>query len=261
MLSLHKTLLLSCVGIIMIVSSHADADTSGGGVSKNQHLLVQQWADSLIPDVDYNGTIQWRKTYGSNDPSHFFFEYSEKFSKMAEKVGATVNFVSVGACDGTEDPVIKNGFLAHPHWNGVFIEPMSNNFADLTKMFETHGVTNRSTAIKGAATAECISPFIEVQRPLFEEKDPTLAHWMRRQIGGIVQKGSKAPGGWTIDTVRNISSIEVEYTLQLRLLTFEMTTTFVTSSEDSYYYSAQVRCLTAEEILHEWGQSSHTSKK
>lgn len=207
----------------------SDADTSGSGGSKNQHLLVQQWADSLRPEVDYNGTKQWRKTFGADDPSLFFFQYSEKFSQMAEKVGATVNFVSIGACDGTEDPVIKNGFLAHPHWNGVFVEPMSNNFADLTKMFETHGVANRSTAIKGAATAECTSPFIEVQRPLFEEKDPTLAHWMRRQIGGIVQKGAKAPGGWTIDTVRKISSIGVDLTLQFRVVMYQMTAIFVTS--------------------------------
>jgi hypothetical protein len=207
MKSLQNMLMLACVGMIMIVSSCArglisDADTSGSGSAKNQHALVMQWASSLVPELDYNGSYQWSKTFETEDPSAFFLKYTDKFSLMAEKIGATVNFVSVGACDGTEDRVIKNGFLAHSHWNGVFVEPMANNFADLTKMFETHGVSNRSTAIKGAATAECSSPFIEVQRPLFEEKDPTLAHWMRRQIGGIVPKGSKAPGGWTVDTVR-----------------------------------------------------------
>lgn len=194
----------------MVVSSSArglmsDVDTSGAGQvsgTKGQHALVLKWASSLVPEVDLNGTTQWTKAFGTTDPSDYFFEYSTRFSGMAEKIGAVVNFISVGACDGTEDKVIKEGFLAHSHWNGVFVEPMANNHADLTKLFETHNVTNRSTAIKGAATAECSSPFLEVTRPLFEEKDPTLAHWMRRQIGGVVQKGTKAQGGWTIDTVR-----------------------------------------------------------
>lgn len=204
-----------CVGLIIIASTCARGVTSDADASstehktmvsvsgpKNQHALVVEWAKSLTPDLDYKGTTQWEQTFGTNDAGYFFNEYCDKFSAIAEKVGATVNFVSIGACDGTADKAIRNGFLKHSHWNGIFVEPMSNNFADLTTFLEVNGVSNRSTALKGAATSYCANAFIEVQRPLFEEKDPTLAHWMRREIGSILDDGQKVLPGWAVEKVR-----------------------------------------------------------
>ena len=56
-----------------------------------------------------------------------------QLSELAEAASATLFFVSVGACDGTEDPTIKL-FLKHRHWEGLFVEPMDLNVRDLRNM-------------------------------------------------------------------------------------------------------------------------------
>lgn len=189
-------------GVIIIDSSCArgqgsDAEVSKGSVRMQQQALIVEWVKSLRPEIDYNGTKGWVQMFRNKDPEVFFLEYSEKFSKIARKIGASVNFVSIGACDGTNDDSIEK-YVANSHWNGVFVEPMSDNFADLTTFLATNGVSNRSMAIKGAATAECKEPFLEMKKPMFGEDEP---HWKRRQIGSILREGEKKPDNWTTEKV------------------------------------------------------------
>lgn len=202
-------LALLVVGSIIIVASGqkgkgTEKEYLGGTVygGRSQQALLVEWVKSLKPELDYMGTRHWKQMCHSNSAEHYFNEYNERFSKIAERLGASVNFISIGACDGTNDDTIKDRFLAHSHWNGVFVEPMSNNFADLTNFLAINEVANRSTAIRGAATATCTSPFLEVQRPLTEEKDPNSAHWLRRQIGSILPDGQKTKQGWTTEKVQ-----------------------------------------------------------
>lgn len=195
-------LLWLVIGMIMLKSSCArgqgsDAEISKGSARKRQQALLVEWVKSLKPEVDYAGTKNWTVMFANIDPETFFIGYIEKFSKIAKKIGATVNFASIGACDGSNDDIIEM-FLAKSHWHGVFIEPMSDNFADLTNFLATNGVTNRSTTIRGAATAECKEPFLEVKKPVFGDEEP---HWRRRQIGSILGDGEKKPVNWTTEKV------------------------------------------------------------
>ena len=164
MTSYRKVFALFIFGMIIndfcrAEQSGSDAGTSGSGVSsvgRSQQALLMEWVKAFVPEKDYNGTQEWKKmTAGSRNPEHYFDTYALKFSKIAEKLGASVNFISIGSCDGTDDMTIKNGFLKHPHWKGAFVEPISHNFADLTNFLAVNGEANRSTAIRGAATSVC----------------------------------------------------------------------------------------------------------
>ena len=53
---------------------------------------------------------------------------------------------------------------------------------------ETNKVSDRAHLIHAAATKQCNSTTIKMKRPTFEEKNKSLPHWMRRQIGAVVDK-------------------------------------------------------------------------
>jgi hypothetical protein len=208
----HSMLLNLIVALFFLVSGCAGGSANddkligngvvSAGTARGQQALLVEWVKALKPETDYKGSPHWKSMTQSSSPERFFNVYNEKFSKIAEKLGAYVNFISIGACDGTNDDTIKDRFLANPHWFGVFVEPMSNNFADLTNFLAVSGVANRSTTIRGAAYAECKSPSIEVQRPLGINENLDQPHWLRRQIGGILKEGEKPRAGWTIEKVQ-----------------------------------------------------------
>ena len=78
----------------------------------------------------------------------------------------------------------------------------SNNFADLEKLLRDNGASERSFALRAAATDICPTSTIKVQRPLFEEKNPNSPHWLRRQIGGIIKAGKGVRSEWTMEEVK-----------------------------------------------------------
>lgn len=173
--------------------------------SNSNVKLLEEWADSMIPELDYNGTYQWKRAFRSKSASDFFERYTHRFSKLALAKGATVNFASIGACDGMTDPIIKNHFLRNDHWNGVFVEPVDNNVVDLVAYLTSHGARNRSVIIQAAATSVCESSFIDVERPLYEEKNKSTPHWLRRQIGSILpEHRTNARAGWTKEKVTRL---------------------------------------------------------
>jgi FkbM family methyltransferase len=219
--SLWSLLLLLLAHVLSVVGAQR-GEGGGGGGSANQNrrsgkqlpvrIALEAWANSLSPDKDFNVTM-WAITAHSRSPSDYFDKYAGRISTVFQNNQANVNFVSVGACDGITDPIIKNRFLKNDHWRAVFIEPMTPNVRDLRTFIEQHGATNRSLVIQAAATSECTEPTIKVERPLYEERNTenkTIPHWLRRQIGSIVPSHrDHARPDWTLEEVRCVTASDI----------------------------------------------------
>eukprot|EP00601_Ochromonadales_sp_CCMP2298_P036887 CAMPEP_0173355214 /NCGR_PEP_ID=MMETSP1144-20121109/17631_1 /TAXON_ID=483371 /ORGANISM="non described non described, Strain CCMP2298" /LENGTH=230 /DNA_ID=CAMNT_0014303879 /DNA_START=33 /DNA_END=722 /DNA_ORIENTATION=- len=150
---------------------------------KAQRAAMKEWAMSLH-DSDYNAT-HWAVTL-KWQPANFFEHYAQRLSDVFKNNKATVNFALVGACDGTNDRTITDRFLPNEHWRGVFVEPFQMNYNDLSNFMEQHKVSHRVHLIHGAATRKCNESTIKMKRPTFQERNASLPHWMRRQIGAVV---------------------------------------------------------------------------
>ena len=211
-----------------------DESGAGGALSERaaQKQAMEQWAASLIAERDYS-EAQWRVSFHTRSPSEYFDRYCQRLSKLFKSIpGATVNFAMIGACDGTNDPTIRERYLPNSHWRGVFVEPMSNNYADLVRHLEEKGAGERSLALRGAATSTCSSPTIMVERPLYEEKNKSLPHWLRRQIGSIVPDHRIAKAE---KQGKELQARARDWTLEA------------------------VSCLTASDILLEWGNATSSA--
>ena len=172
---------------------------------------LEEWAQSLIPEVDYNAS-GWAVKFRSRSPSEYFEKYAKQLTTVFQKNNAMVNFVSVGACDGTTDPVIKFQFLKNSNWRGVFVEPMTPNVRDLKEFIDKNKASDRSFVLQAAATEECAEPTIKVERPLYEENNPnkTIPHWLRRQIGSIIPAHrDHARPDWTVEEVRCMTASNI----------------------------------------------------
>ena len=200
-------------------SGGAAAAGGAGGAAESptslltQRLLLEDWVSSLSAQ-DYNGTYGWKTHIGSGSASDIFEIYNLKFSNLAKQRRAAVFFTSLGACDGQADKTIRNRFLPQTHWEGVFVEPVSMNFNDLQVYLASKGALNRSTLIRAAATSKCDKPTLEIERPLYEEKDKrenkSTPHWLRRQIASIVPKHRSQPReGWTKEEVKCVTAADV----------------------------------------------------
>ena len=183
----------------------------GRDVRNIQKSAVEAWGASLVPETDYNAT-RWKMKLAQ--PQYVFDYYVRRLSDLFLDKGATVNFALVGACDGTNDNTIRERYLPSEHWRAIFVEPISLNVADLKKFLEEHGVTNRSYVLQAAVTNQCNSSTIIVKTPdKAYMQDTTKAHWMRRQIGGIVpirpDGKPRLPTGWKAESVRCMRGSEV----------------------------------------------------
>lgn len=184
-----------------------------------EKIALSRWAESLS-ERDYNHS-EWRRMYHSSSAADFFNAYARKLSKVFKDVNAKLNFAMVGACDGTGDNTIKHLYLPNDHWRGVFVEPMSINVRDLILYLAEKNVAHRSKVIRGAATSHCDNATLFVERPLYEEKNASLPHWLRRQIGSVLPEHRKhARKEWTLE---------------------------------------EVRCLTAEDILRDWAANTNNN--
>lgn len=196
-----------------------DGDEKRGkkGKGKNaQTLSLNNWGASLT-DADYSYKT-WPK------PSVAFHTYTKRLSDMFLANNANINFVLVGACDGTHDKTIAERFLPNLHWRAAFVEAISFNVRDLTEMLGNHSALDRSHVFHAAATDVCVNSTIAVQRPKLEEKSASIAHWMRRQIGSIASKNHLLPevaqkdrANWAIEQVRCVTGADVlrEWTTSL----------------------------------------------
>jgi len=177
-----------------------------GLVAKNRGALLA-WSASLTEDDE--DPKKWIKQINPNPPQ-IFDHYVVQLSKMFERHTATLNFVSVGACDGTNDFTITERFFPNKHWDAIFVEPMSNNYRDLVDQLKKANVFDRSFALRAAATSRCTKPTITVMRPLYEDLGNKKApHWLRRQIGSIKPEGQKARSDWGDEEVLCVTGADV----------------------------------------------------
>ena len=227
-----QALPLCCLLLVLLLHGNAQQKEGKDREKSAQKEAIQQWAASLIAERDYS-EWQWRVSFHTRSPSEYFDRYAQRLSKLFKSIpGALVNFAMIGACDGTNDPTIRERFLPNAHWRGVFVEPMSNNYDDLVRHLEEKGAIARSYPIRGAATSVCTSPTIMVERPLYEEKNKSLPHWLRRQIGSIVPE-------------HRIAKAQAQgKELRARAKDWKL---------------ESVRCLTASDILTEWGNVTSDS--
>lgn len=173
---------------------------------------MNAWGDSLT-EADYNYQI-W------GNPANVFHRMSNQLSSVFKLHSASVNFILVGACDGTHDKTISERFIPNSHWRAAFVEAISINVRDLNFFLANRSVADRSFVLHAAATNICYNATIPVQRPRLEEKSletkKEIAHWMRRQIGGIATKNHLLPKGaqedranWLTEDVRCVTGGDV----------------------------------------------------
>lgn len=191
----------------------SEASGTGSEGRGNPRAALQEWAASLVPEIDYNVT-QWAMKFRSRAPQDYFEAYNKKLSDIFLKHRAWVNFVLIGACDGTNDRTIRDRYLKTSHWRACFVEPMSNNVEDLRNFLVEKKVDNRGFVIRAAATSVCKDPTIVVERPLYEEKqkatNKTIPHWLRRQIGSILPKHrNHARPDWITEEVRCVTPTDI----------------------------------------------------
>jgi hypothetical protein len=114
---------------------------------------LKAWGESLSED-DYKPEI-WQSLW--KQPQYVFDHYIEQLSNTYLTHGATVNFILVGACDGTNDKTIRERYVPWNHWRGTFVEPFEMNYNDLVSFMEKNKVMNRTHIIHGACTDTCES--------------------------------------------------------------------------------------------------------
>ena len=167
-----------------------------------QRMFLEKWIIWLKTQEDMKQN-KFQKEIGREwTGDDYFNAYNRRMSLFAEAAHTTLFFMSIGACDGTEDPTIKL-FVKNPHWEGLFVEPMDLNVRDLRVMLQSRAVLNRSIIVQAAATAVCKKPTLTFSRPLFEQINKSNEHWLRRQIGGVIEKGSRADWpDWKDETVK-----------------------------------------------------------
>jgi len=166
----------------------------GMGKAPPQKRAIMAWAASLTSNDE--DPAWWAKNVNSNPPQQFD-HYIVRLSKVFALHSARVNFVSIGACDGTNDHTITQRYFKNPHWDGLFVEPMSINYRDLVDVLKENDVFSRSFALRAAATSKCENPTLTVTRPLYEDKgNHKAAHWLRRQIGSIKKAGATTLKDW-----------------------------------------------------------------
>lgn len=196
--------------VLLILSVGPSCGKKEGRAKK----AIDEWTESLVPEVDYNAT-GWRYRFHSRSPQTFFDQYVKQVSKAFGNQEAHLNFCMVGACDGLADPAIRDRFLPNKHWRAIFVEPMSVNVADLIKYLQKAEAFDRSTVLRAAATKSCKDPTLMVERPLYEEKNnmkdesekKNIPHWLRREIGSVLKPGqTKARQDWTLEEVRCVTA-------------------------------------------------------
>ena len=221
-MNLHFFLLLLLIKLISKINAedsiesveleHPEAHAEkGGNVQQNpfdfktQRVAIQAWGKQLTErDTDPSS---WKK-----QPQYMFDHYIHVLSDIFRDHQAKVNFILVGACDGTHDITISKGYLPNTHWRGAFVEPFEINFNDLHQFMKDNNVLDRTHLIHAAATSKCNSTTIKMKRPTFEEKNKSLPHWMRREIGAVVpfdKLDRPASGGWIFEYVRCVNGPEI----------------------------------------------------
>ena len=134
---------------------------------------------------------------------NFFDYYIDKLDEIFLKFHVSLNFVSIGACDGQAEDASISSFMRKNNWNGLFVEPMSLNHRDFKNLLESKNATERAFLLHAAANETCTNATIKFTRPNAEEKQGLQSdHWIRRQIGHIYTAHDAYDPNQIIENVR-----------------------------------------------------------
>lgn len=147
----------------------------------------------------------WSPTFRENTLK--FEDFVTMLSDYMLSCNSKFQFISVGACDGTSDPMIRM-FYSSKNWNGLFIEASPPNIKYLREKLVEERSLDRSYILHAAAMEYCSEPTIEFARPLVEEQNGTDAkHWVRRQVGRVPKSADavrwfkRKSSSWALDKV------------------------------------------------------------
>lgn len=188
-----------------------DRDRDGkapiANLPNNRKKALLSWAKSLT-DQDHNST-HWSVTM-RKQPQNFFYEYAKRLTQIFKESNAIVNFVLVGACDGTNDNTVSEHYFPNSNWHGLFVEPVSYNYKDLQHYLGVNHASDRSHTINAAVTDVCETQNVSFKVSITEETNPEAAHWLRRQIGSIVKENEKLnPKQWRTETVPCLTPVQI----------------------------------------------------
>lgn len=93
---------------------------------------------------------------------------------------------------------------------GVFVEAFELNVRDFTQRVIKSAAMDRSMIFNAAANQSCPEPFLNFERPMYEEMslekvgkgEKPVPHWLRRQIGRVTAKDSASNKQWKIEKVK-----------------------------------------------------------
>ena len=146
----------------------------------NQDLALQSWFNSfnnsktdIIKQLKQTKEITYQK---------IFYNYCQQLSDIYQYNNAYVNFMSIGACDGTHDMIFEKIYLNNDHWNGMLIEPSSRNYDDLLRLMQTKRITHRTLTLHAAVTDVCNEHTIQFKVSKYDLTKPNEEHWLRRQV-------------------------------------------------------------------------------
>ena len=143
----------------------------------NQEIALQSWLHSF--NSTKTDIIKQSKeiTYQTT-----FYNYCQQLSDIYQYNHAYINFMSIGACDGTHDMILEKVYLTNDHWNGMLIEPSSHNYDDLVRLIQTKRITHRTLTLHAAVTDVCNENTIQFKVSKYDITKPNEEHWLRRQV-------------------------------------------------------------------------------
>jgi hypothetical protein len=185
-------LLLLMLVLLFVIIPHYNCNNNIQPSYEQHHRksanALMKWKKELSLD-DYNAT-SWQHLSKSKSgsflrPSEQFNHYALKLSRLWATSHVDVNFVLIGACDGTHDQTIRDLYIPNDHWRGLLVEPVTRNYRDLINFVASNKLSNRTSLLQAAVTNRCERPQISFKASVREDYKPESPHWLRRQIGHI----------------------------------------------------------------------------
>lgn len=169
-------------------SLHGDFNLNQTTQTQSQYVTKINYDKNLLTFFDnYSQNVRSTFTIKTSDSPTTHNEFSrmlQSLSAIAQNQNMTFDFVLIGACDGTADDIIEK-YFANSHWRGVFVEPIPDNFNNMTALFKKKDkYQNRSYFINAAVSDSCSDNMITIYAPAVYENRPT-PHHIKNQMASV----------------------------------------------------------------------------
>ena len=176
-------LVLISLLIISSYSKNPNENSKKDKTAKFQRRAINTWVSNLTDTIDVP-VVRNQK---------LFDVYVQRLSDIFTSSHARVNFVLIGAYDGTQDNTIHDEFLINPNWNGVFVEPITNNYLDLNIFLGKNNVADRSYTSQNAIASACETTniTIKVDSLVKSNNNQNSQNWLQRQIDSVIKTANE----------------------------------------------------------------------